>query len=92
MTETVQIVTQSKPNAVLVPRRAVQTENGESYVLIAKDGPADPQTRRPASERRVVTLGLSNAEYIEVLSGLQAGEKVLVQDVVQTFNPIEQGD
>ena len=92
MTATVQIVTQSKPNAILVPRRAVQTENGESYVLIAKDGPADPQTRRPASERRVVTLGLSNAEYIEVLSGLQAGEKVLVQDVVQTFNPIEQGD
>jgi HlyD family secretion protein len=92
MTATVQIVTQSKPSAILVPRRAVQTENGESYVLIAKDGPADLQTRRPASERRVVTLGLSNAEYIEVLSGVQAGEKVLVQDVVQTFNPIEQGD
>jgi HlyD family secretion protein len=92
MTATVQIVTQSKPNAILVPRRAVQTENGESYVLIAKDGPPDPQTRRPASDRRVVTLGLSNAEYIEVLSGVQAGEKVLVQDVVQTFNPVGRGD
>jgi HlyD family secretion protein len=91
MTATVQIVTQSKPNAVLVPRRAVQTENGESYVLIPKEGPADPQTRRPASDRRVVTLGLSNAESIEVLSGLQAGEKVLVQDVVQTFNPVGDG-
>ncbi len=92
MTATVQIVTQSKPNAILVPRRAVQTENGESYVLIAKDGPPDPQTRRPASDRRVVALGLSNAEYIEVLSGVQAGEKVLVQDVVQTFNPVGRGD
>lgn len=91
MTATVQIVTQSKPNAVLVPRRAVQTENGESYVLIPKEGPADPQTQRPASERRLVTLGLSNAESIEVLSGLQAGEKVLVQDVVQTFNPVGNG-
>jgi HlyD family secretion protein len=91
MTATVQIVTQSKPNAILVPRRAVQTENGESYVLIAKDGPADPQTQRPASERRMVTLGLSNAEYIEILSGVQAGEKVLVQDVVQTFNPVGGG-
>jgi RND family efflux transporter MFP subunit len=92
MTATAQIVTQSKPNAILVPRRAVQTENGESYVLIPKDGPADAQTRRPASERRTVTLGLSNAEYIEVRSGLQAGEKVLVQDVVQTFNPVGRGD
>src|SRR6185436_17975996 len=91
MTATVQIVTQNKPNAVLVPRRAVQSENGESYVLIAKKGPPDPQTRRPASERRKVTLGLSNSEFVEITSGVQPGDKVLVQDVVQTFNPVDRG-
>src|SRR5439155_794740 len=84
-TATVQIVTQSKPNAVLVPRRAVQSENGESYVLIPKDGPPDTQNKRPANEHRKVTLGLSNSEFIEIAGGLQPGEKVLVQDVVQTL-------
>jgi HlyD family secretion protein len=88
MTATVQIITQRKPDAVLVPRRAVQAEGGTSYVLIPKEGPPDLQNSRPASERRNVTLGLSNGEFIEIVSGLRAGEQVLVQDVVQTFNPV----
>jgi HlyD family secretion protein len=91
MTATAQIVTQSKPNAVLVPRRAVLLENGQSYVLIPKDGPPDTAAGRPASDRREVTLGLSNAEFVEITSGLQPGDKVLVQDVVQTFNPVGNG-
>jgi HlyD family secretion protein len=88
MTATAQIVTQRKPAVVLVPRRAVQSDGGESYVLIPKDGPPDLQNRRPASERRNITIGLSNGEFVEITSGLQAGEQVLVQDVVQTFNPV----
>ncbi|HEX5690754.1 MAG TPA: hypothetical protein VFX76_12160, partial [Roseiflexaceae bacterium] len=91
MTATAQIVTESKPDAVLVPRRAVLLENGQSYVLIPKDGPPDTEAGRPASDRREVTVGLSNAEFVEITSGLQTGEKVLVQDVVQTFNPVENG-
>jgi HlyD family secretion protein len=91
MTATVQIVTQNKPNALLVPRRAVQSEGGESYVLIPKDGPPDLENSRPASERRPVTIGLSNGEFVEITSGLQAGEQVLIQDVVQTFNPVGGG-
>ena len=47
---------------------------------------------RPANEHRKVTLGLSNSEFIEIAGGLQPGEKVLVQDVVQTFNPVGRGD
>jgi HlyD family secretion protein len=35
-----------------------------------------------------VVLGLSNAEQIEIVSGLKAGEQVLIQDVVSTFNPV----
>lgn len=87
MTASVQIITQRRENVVLVPRRAIQTEGTEIFVLIPTDGPPDLQAMRPASERRAVTLGLSNGEQIEITSGLQAGEQVLVQDVVQTFNP-----
>jgi HlyD family secretion protein len=88
MTASVAIVTEQKSGVVLVPRRAVQSEGGKSYVLVAKEGPADPQTKAPANERREVVLGLSNAEQIEIVSGLKAGEQVLIQDVVSTFNPV----
>jgi HlyD family secretion protein len=86
MTAVVQIVTRNKTDAILVPRRAVQSENGQSYVFVPAAGQPDPQTGRPASERRNVTLGLSNNESIEIVSGLKAGEKVLVADVVQVLD------
>jgi len=87
MTAVAQIVTQSKDAVVLVPRRAVQSENGQSYVLVPTSGQPDPQTQTPASERRSVKVGLSNSEFVEITDGLKAGEQVLVKDVVSTFNP-----
>lgn len=88
MTAVVEIVTVSKADVILVPRRAVQTEAGQTYVLIPVDGePTEPGM--PASERREVVLGLSDRQSVEITSGLAAGEAVLVQDVVTTFNPME---
>jgi HlyD family secretion protein len=88
MTASVEIITESKPGAILVPRRAVQIEDGQNYVYVPTAGSPDTTTGRPASERREVTLGLSNDEFVEITQGLQAGEQVLVQDVVSTFNPV----
>lgn len=90
MTAVAQIVTQSKQGVVLVPRRAVQSENGQSYVLIPTSGQPNQQTQTPASERRMVKIGLSNSESVEITDGLKAGEQVLVKDVVSTFNPNQQ--
>lgn len=90
MTATVEIITVQKDDVVLVPRRAIQTEDGQNVVLIPTGGPPDPQTGRPASEVRAVQLGLSNDEYVEIVSGLEAGTEVLVPDVVNTFNPVGQ--
>lgn len=90
MTAVVQIVTAQKDDAVLVPRRAVRTEGGQSFVLIPTGGAPEatgPGQFTPASERRTVTIGLSNSEFVEILSGLEAGETVLLQDVVSTFIP-----
>jgi HlyD family secretion protein len=88
MTAVARIVTQSKDGAVLVPRRAVQSENGATFVLVPGTGQPAPDGT-PASERRDVTLGLSNNESVEITSGLKAGESVLVKDVVSTFNPTQ---
>ncbi|MBC8076306.1 MAG: efflux RND transporter periplasmic adaptor subunit, partial [Chloroflexales bacterium] len=86
MTAVVQIVTRNKTDALLVPRRAVQSENGQSYVLVPTAGQPDPRTAQPASERRNVTIGLSNNESVEIVSGLKLGDKVLVADVVQVLD------
>jgi len=94
MTAVVAIITSQKDAALLVPRRAVRAEGGKSYVQIF-DPAAPPKTvvtnglasLEPASKRQDVTIGLSNSESVEVLSGLKAGDEVLVQDVVSTFNP-----
>jgi RND family efflux transporter MFP subunit len=87
MTAAAQIVTQHKEGIVLVPRRAVQSENGQSFVLIAKEGPFDRVTQTPANDKRPVTIGLTNSESVEITSGLNVGDKVLVKDVVSTIVP-----
>ncbi|NJM06918.1 efflux RND transporter periplasmic adaptor subunit [Candidatus Gracilibacteria bacterium] len=88
MTAVVEVVTSVKEDTVLVPRRALLLEDGKSFVRIwTPDTPADPISGEPAFERREVTTGLSNSQVIEILSGLEPGTKVLVQDVVSTFNP-----
>lgn len=95
MTAVVAIITSEKSDSLLVPRRAVRTENGTSYVLIF-DPSGQPQVVvqgssanfEPASTRQEVTIGLSNSEMVEILSGLNVGDEVLVQDVVSTFNPM----
>jgi RND family efflux transporter MFP subunit len=57
-------------NAILVPAEAVVHEGEEAAVFVAKADKA---------ERRVVTIGIADAEHAEVLSGLKAGEAVIVK-------------
>ena len=54
-------------NALVIPQRAV-LEN--RIVFLARDNKA---------ERREVTLGLQNAELVEVLSGIEEGDSVIVE-------------
>jgi HlyD family secretion protein len=64
----VEITPQAKQNVVRVPTQAIQ-QNGEVLVY-------DALRKRLAA--RGVTTGLSNWEFTEVLSGLDAGEKVVL--------------
>ncbi|RRR72518.1 MAG: HlyD family efflux transporter periplasmic adaptor subunit [Candidatus Viridilinea halotolerans] len=85
MTAVVAIIIEEKEDVVLVPRRAVRAEGGQSYVLVPSDT-VEANATTPG-ERRLVELGLSSSEFVEITSGLDVGEAVLVQDVVSTFNP-----
>ncbi len=66
----VHIVTERRENRTLVPRNAVVTEKGETVVFVEVDGKA---------ERRAVSTGFSNAEHVEIVEGVSAGEHVVIK-------------
>ena len=59
----------------LVPKTAVRTADGKSVVFVLKEDRV---------ERRAVSVGFENGDQIEVLSGVSAGERVVV-DAPQTL-------
>lgn len=65
----VQITYAQRTDAVLIPSFAVTTEGTESIVTVDVDG-----TR----EERVVTTGLTSGAMVEITSGLDAGESVVI--------------
>ena len=67
---TVKVITSTEPSALWIPYPAVgQEETGQEYVLTVENGRA---------VRRAVTLGAEDSELVQVLSGLTAGETVLL--------------
>jgi len=59
----------SLPARALVPRGALRTEGGGTFVFVVADGKV---------ERRAVTLGSEGENGVEVLAGLNEGERVVV--------------
>jgi len=66
----VRLVTNRRPDVLVVPREAVLRDGQETYVFVS-----DGET----ASRRRVTLGEEATDVIEVRSGLQPGETVIVQ-------------
>ena len=61
----------SAPRArLLVPKTAVRTDNGASVLFVVRDERA---------ERRAVRIGAEDGSQVEVVSGVSAGEKVVVE-------------
>jgi HlyD family secretion protein len=57
----------SEPNALTVPREALRSDNGKTYVFkVVKDG----------LQKTPVTVGTLNLTQVAILSGLEAGDQV----------------
>jgi RND family efflux transporter MFP subunit len=54
---------------LLVPKTAIRTDNGASIVFVVRDD---------TIERRAVRVGAADGERVEVISGINAGERVVV--------------
>ena len=55
--------------SVIVPKAAIRTDAGRSIVFIVKEDRV---------ERRAVSVGAASGDQVEVLSGISAGEKVVI--------------
>ena len=54
---------------LLVPKTAVRSDNGQSIVFVV---------REERAERRAVTVGAAQGDQVEVISGLNAGDRIVV--------------
>ena len=71
---TVRILQAKAAPAVLVPGRAVRTESGVSRVFVIKNGHA---------EQRLVQLGQTEGDLVEIKQGIAADEQVATSNVEQ---------
>ncbi len=74
MTADVTFITKQTEDVVYVSNRAIQREDGNSYVLM-KDTDGD-------IVRKQVTTGFSDGSNVEIKSGLSAGDVVLIESKV----------
>lgn len=65
----VNVVKETRPESILVPREAVIRELNNAHLFVAKEGKA---------EKRDVEVGIEEGGFVEILGGLEAGEKVIV--------------
>jgi len=68
-TATVKLIRQQKDDILVVPRNVVTLYGGESYVQVLEDG---------VKTERVIQTGIKNSTAIEVISGLEEGEEVII--------------
>lgn len=75
MTANARILVATKDNALLLPVEAVQEQNGRFFVVLP---PTTDATSKEARRRQEIKVGLHNEAYVEVLSGLEEGDTVLL--------------
>jgi macrolide-specific efflux system membrane fusion protein len=72
MSANVDIIEKSKEDILLIPREAVKQDEKEDFVLLSQGAGKKP-VKRP------VELGISDYKNVEVISGLQGNEKVIMK-------------
>ncbi len=77
LTVRVRINDYTNPDALLIPPSAIsENSEGQQYVYIASEVGADHIGK---AEKRIITTGLSQGDRIEVLSGLEPGEHIIME-------------
>lgn len=72
MNANVDFVVQERDDVLLLPQEAVNSENGQEYVLVYNGG-------EKTLAQRPVTTGLSEGKNVEILTGLTAADTVVIK-------------
>ncbi|KEQ22086.1 efflux RND transporter periplasmic adaptor subunit [Paenibacillus tyrfis] len=79
MSARAEIFIEGKDNIMVVPIEAVQQRQGKSFVLVQDTVQNNPVNDKPSPAIiREVTVGIQNESYIEIISGLNVGENIVI--------------
>jgi RND family efflux transporter MFP subunit len=70
VTTDVKIITYTNPNVIVVPRNLIKNEADKKYVFVENGGKA---------EQRFIQTGNESSISVEILSGLNAGERLITE-------------
>jgi membrane fusion protein, multidrug efflux system len=73
----VKVITEDKQGIVKIPATAVVKRFGENYVFVVETDPTDPAFR--VAHKRAVVSGILIDDKLEVRSGLNVGEEIIVR-------------
>jgi len=73
MNATIEFIVFDKENILIIPLEALQKEDQKNFVLVKENSQADPQPR-------AVETGASDDKNIEILSGINAGDIIIVKN------------
>ena len=68
MLVSVSILTSNKEDAIVIPKHLVKQEGDNSFIFVLKDSTA---------EKRIVEVGQTSGNGVEITSGLQIGDKLI---------------
>jgi RND family efflux transporter MFP subunit len=70
----VKIQDYTAPNTIIIPVNVLQTDENGKYVLVAETAAG-----KLVAKKKAVTVGQSYADKVQVLTGLQAGDKIITE-------------
>ena len=73
----------SNKNALLIPQGIIsENANGEQYIYIVTDKADNDEA---VAEKKIITTGLTQGDYIEVINGLEVGHEI-IQEGARSVN------
>lgn len=77
MTANIDVETERRENALIIPQRAITTRSGEKLVRVLRENEKDENGLRKVTDV-TITTGLRGTDGVEVISGLTEGDQVLI--------------
>jgi macrolide-specific efflux system membrane fusion protein len=74
MSVSAKIITAIKQDVIVVPNSALKTQDNKTYIEVLNYAPQKP-------ERRTIEIGAANNMETEIVSGISAGDNVVVQTI-----------